>query len=95
MNSEKEIRLRATLNEAIESSMAIKMIYLEDEKASMRYFSPYHFESNEIVIGLCLCRSDVRRFDIRKIYRLRIVSSDDVLAPERIVEVDAPFEEIM
>ena len=51
-----------------------------------RVVSPYRFIGDTAFQALCLCREDVRRFEIGRCKAFRLVRADDVLMPVPIVE---------
>lgn len=63
-------------------SYVLRLVY-EDSKGvkTRRVVSPYHWVGEDRFHALCLCKEDLRLFELRKCSEVELVDANDVLAP--------------
>lgn len=66
----------------------VLLIRYADSKGAVtdRVVSPYRFIGETAFQALCLCREDVRRFEIERCKAYRLIPSNDVLMPVPIIQ---------
>lgn len=61
---------------------AIRMVYTDrNGSATRRVVSPYRWIGDARFSALCLCKEDIREFELAKCSQVELVDANDILAP--------------
>lgn len=65
----------------------VEMIYVVPDAVSLRIVCPVTFKTSDRWLGVCLGKNQLQAFLVSRIYRIRLVSANQIFPPLRFVKL--------